>query len=97
MYIQYRREGLNQMKTVKHVIVNKDGLVGDNANKFVNKCSSFKSSITISVGDKTVNAKSILAVLYLRAIQFDSIEITICGTDEELAQDVIKNYLKDNI
>lgn len=84
------------MKTVKHVIVNERGLIGENANKFVNKCSSFKSSITVNLGDKTVNGKSILAVLYLSAAQFDSIEITICGVDEELAQDVIKNYLKDN-
>ena len=84
------------MKTVKHVIVDKDGLIGKNAERFVNKCSTFKSSITISLGYKTVNAKSILAVLYLRVIQFDPIEITICGEDEVLAQDVIKNYLKEN-
>ena len=84
------------MKTIKHVLVNEGGLIGDNATKFVNKCSAFKSSITVSFGDRTVNAKSILAVLYLRATQFDTIEISICGADEELVQDVIKNQLKNN-
>ena len=84
------------MKTIKHLLVNECGLIGQNATRFVNKCSMFKSSITVSLAHRTVNAKSILAVLYLRATQFDHIEITICGVDEELAQDVIKNYLKDN-
>ena len=85
------------MKTVKHVLVNDNGLFGSNAEKFVNKCSSFKSSITVTLGDKTVNGKSILAVLYLRATQFECIDVSICGVDEILAQDVIKNYLMDNI
>ena len=84
------------MKTIKHLIVNEKGLLGNNANKFVHKCSTFKSSITVSLGYKTVNAKSILAVLYLRAIQFDYIEITICGIDEEIAHVVIRNFLIEN-
>ena len=46
---------------------------------------------------KTVNAKSILAVRYLRATQFNYFEITISGTDEELAQEVIIEFLKDNL
>ena len=84
------------MKTIRHVLVVEGGLIGNNATKFVNKCSMFKSSITVSLEDKTVNAKSILAVLYLRATQFDNIEMTICGADEEIAQDVLKHFLKDN-
>ena len=85
------------MKTIKHLISNEDGLLGKNANKFVNKCSSFKSNITVSYTYKTVNAKSILAVLYLEATRYSYIEITISGTDEELAYDVIKEFLKDNL
>lgn len=85
------------MKTIKHLISNEDGLLGKNANKFVNKCSGFKSNITVSYTYKTVNAKSILAVLYLGATRYSYIEITISGTDEELAYDVIKEFLKDNL
>ncbi len=85
------------MKTIKHLIVSEDGLLGKNANKFVNKCSNFNSSITVSHAYKTVNAKSILAVLYLRATQYSFIEITISGTDEELAEDAINEFLIDNI
>ena len=85
------------MKTIKHLIINEDGLLGTNANKFVNKCSNFKSSITVSYAYKTVNAKSILAVLYLRATQYSFIEITISGTDEELARDEIIDFLTDNL
>ena len=84
------------MKTIKHLIVNDGGLIGMNAAKFVHKCSSFKSSITVSSGHRTVNAKSILAVLYLGATQFDYIKVTICGVDETLAQDDMKKYLKSN-
>ena len=85
------------MKTIKHLIVSEDGLLGKNANKFVNKCSNFKSSITVSYAYKTVNAKSILAVLYLGATQYSFIEITISGTDEELAHYVIIEFLVDNM
>ena len=72
-------------------------IIRENANKFVNKCSNFKSSITVSYAYKTVNAKSILAVLYLGATQYSFIEITISGTDEELAHDVIIEFLTDNL
>ena len=85
------------MKKIKHLIVSKDGLLWKKANKFVNMCSKFKSDITVSSTYKTVNAKSILAVLYLRATQYSYIEITICGTDEDVAQIVIKEFLKDNL
>ena len=88
----------NLLDLVYHLqIVSEDGLLGKNANKFVNKCSNFKSSITVSYAYKTVNAKSILAVLYLGATQYSFIEITISGTDEELAHDVIIEFLTDNL
>ena len=82
------------MKTIKHLIINEDGLLGKNANIFVNKCSNFKSSITVSYAYKTVNAKSILAVLYLRATPYSFIEITISANIVNNLKRIDLNYLQ---
>lgn len=87
LYVQNRKLSY---ENYKYVIVNEGGLIGENATKFVNKYSRFKSSIAVSLTHRTVNAKSIIAMLYLGVMQFYYIEITICGVDEEIAQDVIK-------
>ena len=69
--------------TVK--IENKAGLHARPAAMFAKKTSSFKSTIMIVKGDKSVNAKSIIGIMGLGIKQGESLRLKIEGPDAEEA------------
>lgn len=87
------------MQRIKYCIANRGALGGRNIERFVRQCGLFNSKISIVTKNGTVNAKSILSVLYMSSSKYEEseIEIEIEGEDEELAYNVLKNYLKTNI
>ena len=86
------------MRKIKYGITNEKALGGRNIERFVRKCSSFKSKIFIVTEKGKANAKSMLSLLYLSSIEFEEseIEIEIEGEDEELAYSALNDYLKAN-
>jgi phosphocarrier protein HPr len=60
----------------------------------VSAASKFKSAITIAKGSKTVNIKSLLAVLSLGVCKDDSVIIKADGPDENLALESILSTIK---
>lgn len=61
---------------------------------FVNEASKIQSSITIIIGHKQVNAKTILGVMSLELIKGDRAIIMVEGIDEVEGMDKIE-YLVD--
>ncbi|MDD7267911.1 MAG: HPr family phosphocarrier protein [Lachnospiraceae bacterium] len=61
----------------------------------VQEASKFDSKIYISVGDKMVNAKSIMGMMTLGLAKGSLIEISADGTDEDEAIQQITKYLED--
>ncbi|MCT4596753.1 MAG: HPr family phosphocarrier protein [Vallitalea sp.] len=57
---------------------------------FVNEASKIQSSITIVIGNKKVNAKTILGVMSLEIIKGDKAHIIVDGIDEVEGMDKIK-------
>ena len=86
------------MRKIKYGITNEKALGGRNIERFVRKCSSFKSEICIVTEKGKANANSMLSLLYLSSIEFEEseIEIEIEGEDEELAYSALNDYLKVN-
>jgi phosphotransferase system HPr (HPr) family protein len=67
------------------VIVNKVGLHARPASLLVQAAAQFQSRIQVSCGDKAANAKSIMGVLKLGAVQGNTILLRAEGEDAEEA------------
>lgn len=57
----------------------------------------FQSSISIRIGNKTVNAKSVLGVLSAGVKNGDEIELICDGPDEEEALEVLGNMIRNGL
>jgi phosphocarrier protein len=63
-------------------VCNRLGLHARAAARFVHTASAFRSRVTVSRGEKTMDGKSILGLLLLAATQGVEIEIAADGDDE---------------
>jgi len=75
-------------------IVNKLGLHARAAAKLVSMASGFASDITVTRGDQSVNAKSIMGVMMLAAAKGTKIQVQAEGDDEEDAVTQIAGLVK---
>lgn len=66
-------------------IQNKTGLHARPANQFVSTAKKFKSDIFVEKDSKKANAKSIITILTLGAVQGNQVTISAEGIDEEAA------------
>ena len=73
---------MSQNKKFKIIIY--PGLHARPDSEFVKLCQEFDSSVTIVVGDKTANGKSLLSLFKVEPKQYSEIEINIDGTDAEI-------------
>jgi phosphocarrier protein len=62
-----------------------------------NRSIDFKSTVTIKIGDKSVNAKSVLGVLSACIKQGDEIELICDGSDEKEALKVLSSMIKNGL
>ena len=77
------------MVRVKYTIKKEEGLHARPAADFCNTAMRFKSTIRIIKDDEEFEAKSMLMVLCVGAVQGDEIEITADGEDEKEAIDAL--------
>jgi phosphocarrier protein len=59
-----------------------------------NRSIDFKSTITMVIGEKSVNAKSVLGVLSACVKHGDEIELVCDGPDEREALDILSNMIQ---
>ena len=76
-------------------ISNKTGLHARPASKFIQQAAKFHSDIKIILGDKEVNAKSIIALLSLGAAPGSEITLQAEGSDAEAAINDLVNFIKN--
>ena len=70
----------------QHVeIINKLGLHARAATKFANTANKFSSTIQVCFDDKTIDGKSIMALMLLAAAKGSHITLTADGCDAEEA------------
>ena len=81
------------MKKEKIILQNETGLHARPAGELVKLTSTFKSDINLTANGKTVNAKSILAIMSLGIKASTEIEIECNGEDEEIAiEEIVKAF-----
>ncbi|HOC05975.1 MAG: HPr family phosphocarrier protein [Bacillota bacterium] len=81
------------MAEKKVVIKNKTGLHARPAALFVQKAGQFSSDVSITLGDKEVNAKSIMGVMSLGAGPGSEILIKAEGEDAQQAVDTLAEII----
>ncbi len=59
------------------------------ATRFVQLANRFRSQITVTLGDKTVSAKSLISMLKLSITENDCVTVKCHGHDEAAAMDEI--------
>lgn len=77
------------------IVMNDKGLHTRPATELVKCASGFKSNISLSFQDLTVNAKSLLGILMLAASKGSKIRIEADGTDAEEAVTALKELAGD--
>ena len=75
-------------------ITNKIGLHARPATLLVKTAAAFKSDIALVKGDKSVNAKSMLAVMSAGVKAGDTVIVRVSGEDEEQALETVTALIK---
>ena len=81
------------MRSFMYTIKAPVGMHARHAGMLVKETSRYQSDITFTKGDRSVNAKGILALMGLGVIQGDLVKITIEGEDEDIAAMELKNFM----
>ena len=85
------------MKQFEFTIKDELGIHARPAGMLAKLAKSFESDITITKGDKTVNAGKLIALMGMGIKCNDTITICIDGADEEQAAVEIENFLNENL
>ena len=83
------------MQNRNFTIINRLGLHARAAAQLVQTTNKFSSEVTLLKEDMEVNGKSIMGILLLAAPQGTELAVTVEGTDEQLAMDVIAALIED--
>lgn len=77
------------------IVENKTGLHARPASEFVKKANTFKSNIYIEMGNRTINAKSIVGLLSAGIGYGSKLILSIEGEDEVEALETLVNLVKN--
>ena len=77
------------MRETTLTLINPLGLHARAAAKLVDACKPYSSEILLTLGDKAVDAKSIMSLLMLAAPVGSEIHLSVEGEDEEEAFDAV--------
>ena len=83
------------MVTKEFVIKNASGLHARPATLVAKKAAQFKSEINIQLGDKVINAKSLIGILSIGASKGSTLKVITTGIDEALALSEIGKLLEE--
>ncbi len=76
-------------------IINKLGLHARAATKFASTANKFDSKIQVVFGDKTIDGKSIMALMLLAAAKGSLLTLITDGPDAEAAMQSLLNLIND--
>lgn len=73
------------------------GLHNRQATYFIQKANEYQSSLWLEMGDRKINAKSLLGVLSMGVIQGSTVDLIADGPDEVEAVDELAKMLEVDI
>ena len=84
------------MRSFMYTIKAPVGMHARHAGLLVKQASRYQSAVTLSLGERSVDAKRILALMGLGVRQGDLVKITIEGEDEDAAVLQLKSFMWSN-
>ena len=85
------------MREIKYTITDELGIHARPAGLLVKEANKYASSITLSKGSQSGDAKRIFAVMGLAAKQGEEITVTAEGSDEQEAITAMEGFLQANL
>lgn len=85
------------MKKFNYTIKDEIGIHARPAGLLVKCAVKFSSSVTVSKGEKSADAKKLFALMGLGAKCGDSVTVTVSGDDEDDAAKEIKCFFESNL
>jgi len=85
------------MKTFDYVITDEVGIHARPAGVLAKKVKDYQSTITITKGDKSAEAKKLMAVMALGVKKGDTVTVTVEGADEDTALVDMEAFFKENL
>ena len=85
------------MKTFEYVITDEVGIHARPAGILVKKIKEYASKVTISKGEKTVDATRLMAIMGMGVKKGDTVKIAVEGADEDKAAAEIEEFFKANL
>ena len=85
------------MQSFEYVVQLGSGLHARIAGELMRVVKSFKSDVTLYVGDRSANLQKVLGVMNLAIKKGDQIRIVVEGNDEDVAFDEISHFVKENL
>ena len=84
------------MKSFEYTITDPVGIHARPAGILVKEIKKYASAVTISKGEKSVNALKLMALMGMGIKQGDTVKVTVEGADEDAAAAAIEAFLKAN-
>ena len=85
------------MKEFKYTITDPMGMHARPAGMFVKEASACECSITLTKGEKSVDAKKIFAVMGLSVKCGEEVTISLEGEGEDKALEALESFMKENL
>ncbi len=85
------------MKTFNYTITDEQGIHARPAGVLAKQAASYASTVMIQTGDKSVDAKRLLALMSLGIKCGQEITVTVEGDDEDVAATEMEAFFKENL
>jgi phosphocarrier protein HPr len=85
------------MKNFEYVITDEVGIHARPAGLLVKVSKDYSSTIIVKCGDKSADAKKLLAVMSLGVKKGQNIEVSVEGDDEDTAVAALETFFKENL
>lgn len=85
------------MKEFKYTITDEVGIHARPAGLLVQEAKKFKSTITVTKGEKTSKATALMKLMGMGIVKGDEVTVRVEGEDEEAAAAAIQAFLEANL
>ena len=85
------------MKSFDYTITDPVGIHARPSGVLVKEIKKYASAVTITKGEKSVNALKLMALMGMGVKQGDTVTVTVEGEDEENAAAAIEEFFKANL
>ena len=85
------------MTSFEYTITDPVGIHARPAGILVKEIKKYASTVTVSKGEKEVNALKLMALMGMGIKQGDTVKVTIEGADEDVAAAAIEEFFKANL